>query len=153
MPRGRPPKPTRVKELTGNPGKRPLSRKEPKPTARVPKCPDWLDGEAKKKWKELVPELSRLKLLTIVDGDALATYCQAWAEFRQATEELRKESRYITLESGYVQSHPAVAQQRSAWATLKTFAALFGLDPSSRSKLSVGNTNDEKDELDEFLAS
>lgn len=37
--RGRPPKPTAIKELEGNPGKRPLNKNEPKPKQTAPKCP------------------------------------------------------------------------------------------------------------------
>ena len=37
--RGRRPKPTRLKVLTGNPGKRPLNENEPRPEAHVPDCP------------------------------------------------------------------------------------------------------------------
>ena len=37
--RGRRPNPTRLKLLTGNPGKRPLNPDEPKPQIAVPECP------------------------------------------------------------------------------------------------------------------
>ena len=39
--RGRKPKPTAVKQLEGNPGKRQLNANEPKPAARAPSCPKW----------------------------------------------------------------------------------------------------------------
>lgn len=102
-----------------------------------PKCPAWLDKAAKSRWRALVPELERLGLLTIIDGDALAAYCQAWAEFEIATRTLQAEGRTFRTESGYLAPHPAVAQQRSAWNAVKTFAALFGLDPADRSQLNV----------------
>ena len=134
--RGRKPKPTKLKLLTGNPGKRPLNVREPKPAAGIPPCPAWLDVEAKARWAILAPELATLGLLTMIDGDALAAYCQAWAEFRIATEVLQKEGRvFFWKKSGYRAPHPAVAQQRSAWQAIKAFAALFGLEPSSRSRL------------------
>jgi P27 family predicted phage terminase small subunit len=150
--------------LTGNPGKRPLNPREPQPAARRPRCPDWLAPEAKNKWKLLAPELARLGLLTVIDGDALAAYCTAWAELKAASETLAAEGRFVkvggtalhkadgTVEHvGYqLQPHPAVAQQRSALAQLKGFAALFGLDPSSRSKLQVAGQ--AQDDLAEFLA-
>lgn len=147
-----PPKPTRLKILQGNPGKRPLNRREPQPTQKLPKCPVWLAPAAKKKWKSLVPELGRIGLLTVVDGDALAAYCQAWAEFEWATRTLAREGRTVTIpKTGYVMPHPAVAQQRSAWKAVREFSALFGLDPSSRSRLEVPGENLERDELEEFL--
>ena len=39
---GRKPKPTAVKKLEGNPGKRKLNMKEPVPAKGMPTCPDWL---------------------------------------------------------------------------------------------------------------
>ncbi len=46
--RGRKPKPTAVKQLEGNPGKRQLNANEPKPAARAPSCPKWLEDDAKR---------------------------------------------------------------------------------------------------------
>jgi len=65
-------KPTAIKILEGNPGKRPLNLNEPKPLQIAPECPDWLLDEAKKEWKRLAPELERLGLLTILDMAAFA---------------------------------------------------------------------------------
>ena len=45
--RGRKPKPTALKVLEGNPGKRPLNENEPKPENKAPRCPSWLEQEAK----------------------------------------------------------------------------------------------------------
>lgn len=50
--RGRKPIPTAIKELEGNPGKRALNKKEPKPKRKAPKCPMWLDIEAKKRMEK-----------------------------------------------------------------------------------------------------
>ena len=50
---GRKPKPTAVKKLEGNPGKRKLNTKEPIPAKGMPACPDWLMPEAKKEWESL----------------------------------------------------------------------------------------------------
>ena len=91
MPEGRPPIPTALKIRAGNPGKRPLPTDEPQPMPGRPRCPEWLDPAAKAKWRALVPELERLGLLTRLDGDALAAYCQAWAEVREATRTLRRD--------------------------------------------------------------
>lgn len=163
MPRGRKPKPTVLKVLAGNPGKRPLNPSEPKPLAEAPRCPTWLDAEGKRKWKALVPELERLGLLTIVDGDTLAGYCQACAEFKFATEILKQEGRVCRVpvmgkEDGEVKviawrlsSHPAVHQQRSALALIRAFAALFGLDPSSRSRLSSPVSSEFDDPAEAFF--
>ena len=48
---GRKPKPTALKKLEGNPGKRKLNTKEPVPGKGMPDCPKWLLPEAKKELK------------------------------------------------------------------------------------------------------
>jgi P27 family predicted phage terminase small subunit len=109
---------------------------EPKPTAGAPSCPTWLDREAKAEWRRIVPELERLGLLTVVDRAALTCYCQAWSELNDATRVLKRAGRYQAVgEDGHLTPHPALAHQRAAWKAVKDFCALFGLDPSSRTRL------------------
>lgn len=55
--RGRKPKPTAVKVLEGNPGKRSLNTGEPKPEKKAPRCPSWLEEEAKEEWKRMAKQL------------------------------------------------------------------------------------------------
>ena len=64
---GRKPKPTAVKKLEGNPGKRKLNSKEPVPAKGIPACPDWLMPEAKKEWERLAELMNQMGVLTEVD--------------------------------------------------------------------------------------
>ena len=73
--RGRKPKPTAIKLLEGNPGKRTLNYAEPKPRVVLPRAPEHLSDEEKAKWKSTVKELYPLGLITAVDKDQLAMYC------------------------------------------------------------------------------
>ena len=57
--RGRKPKPTAVKVLEGNPGKRSLNTNEPKPVKKAPRCPAWLEDEAKKEWKRMAKQMEQ----------------------------------------------------------------------------------------------
>ena len=50
---GRKPKPTALKKLEGNPGKRKLNTKEPVPVKGMTDCPKWLLPEAKEEWNRL----------------------------------------------------------------------------------------------------
>ena len=77
--RGRKPKPTAIKELEGNPGKRQLNEYEPHPAAKAPTCPKWLDDDAKKEWRRLAKQMEQIGILTEVDMAAFAAYCQAYA--------------------------------------------------------------------------
>jgi P27 family predicted phage terminase small subunit len=150
--RGPAPKPTKLKVLHGNPGHRKLNKSEPQPRASAPSCPTWLSTEAKAEWRRIVPELEQLGLLTIIDRMALAALCQAWSEFHEATKILQEEGRTFTTDKGYVVQHPAVAMQRSAWSGVKTFCSLFGLDPSSRSRLQLPDKVKEPTAFELFLA-
>lgn len=146
--RGPRPTPTNVLKLHGS--RRAESRvPEIQPDPIAPACPPWLDLVAQEKWKELAPELERLGVLTSLDGDALAAYCQAWSEFRQATETLQEKGRYVQVGS-QPQPHPAVAQQRSAWGAMQKLGALFGLSPSARVGIPA-RVPKQVDELEAFL--
>ena len=65
--RGRKPKPTALKMLEGNPGGRPLNEAEPKPQKKAPRCPPWLEDEAKREWKRMAKVLEQMGLLTEMD--------------------------------------------------------------------------------------
>jgi P27 family predicted phage terminase small subunit len=150
--RGPRPTPTKILQVRGS-WRANGRASEPRPRIGKPKCPAWLDAAAKAKWRTLARELSAIGLLTVIDGDALAVYCQAWAEFQLATETLQREGRTIKAgDAGYRAPHPAVAQQRSAWKAIKEFAALFGLDPADRGRLTVPDPPEEPDALDELIA-
>ena len=76
--RGPAPKPTALKVLQGNPGKRPLNDKEPEyeKSDELLKPPPYLSTHAKKEWKRIAPMLLNNGLLTNVDISALGAYCQ-----------------------------------------------------------------------------
>jgi P27 family predicted phage terminase small subunit len=150
--RGRKPVPTKLKILRGNPGKRRISQNELKPKAERPECPQWLPAGAKAEWKRLLPLLMGPGLLTTLDRASLAALCLAWNEMREATLTIEKEGRFYGTESGYQTPHPAVAMQRSAWQAIKAFSALFGLDPSSRTRLKSNVEKPSEDPFAKFLA-
>ena len=64
---GRKPKPTAMKNLEGNPGKRKLNKDEPVPAKGMPGCPEWLMPEAKEEWYRLAELMNQMGVLTEVD--------------------------------------------------------------------------------------
>ena len=127
-------------------------RESVKPQTGSLRCPHWLDAEAKRMWAALLPELQRLGLMTVLDGNALAAYCQAYAEFKLATETLKREGRVFETGNGYKVAHPAVAQQTRAFQTMERFGNHFGLSPSSRASLNVpAYVDPQVDELTKFI--
>jgi P27 family predicted phage terminase small subunit len=129
--------PANILQLTGNPGHRKANKKEARPRPTPPPPPSWLTASGKAAWKRLLPELDRLGLLTLVDGDAFAAYCEAVSQFEWATKTLAAEGMTFTTDKGYVGQHPAVAMRHKAMQLLKLFAAEFGLTPSARARLEV----------------
>ena len=107
--RGRKPTPTAIKELEGNPGKRPLNDAEPKPERKAPPCPKWLEPEAKKEWRRLSKQLEQIGVLTEVDQAAFASYCQAYARWKEAEEFMTQHGTIVKTKSGYWQQVPQVS--------------------------------------------
>ena len=150
--RGRKPTPTAIKELEGNPGKRALNDKEPKPVKKAPACPKWLEDEAKKEWRRLAKQMEQLGILTQVDMAAFAGYCQAYARWKEAEEFITQHGSIVKTPSGYWQQVPQVSIAQTYLKIMNKFAEQFGLTPSSRSRIiasseSSGSTVDEMEEL------
>ena len=105
---GRKPKPTALKKLEGNPGKRKMNTKEPVPGKGMPDCPKWLLPEAKEEWKRLCQKLSEMGVLTEIDMAAFAAYCQSYARWKEAQQHIDEEGSTFETEKGYQQQTPWV---------------------------------------------
>ena len=151
--RGRKPKPTALKVLEGNPGKRPLNDHEPIPPKGELKCPSWLLPEAKKEWKRLASSLEAMGVLTMADLTAFAGYCQAYARWKEAEEFITQHGTIVKTPSGYWQQVPQVSIAQTYLKIMNKFAEQFGLTPSSRSRIiaSDGGPADAADEMENLL--
>jgi P27 family predicted phage terminase small subunit len=149
--RGRKPKPTALKVLEGNPGKRPLNKNEPQPERKAPRCPSWLEPEAKKEWKRMAKTLEAIGVLTQVDKAAFAGYCQAYARWREAEEFLSKHGTIFKTPSGYIQQVPQVAIARNYLQIMKDFCSEFGLTPAARTRIRVNTESVTPDDPMETL--
>ena len=148
--RGRKPKPTSVKILSGNPGKRALNHHEPKPIAAIPECPTELNPAARTEWDRLVKDLAPLKMLTSLDRAALATYCQAYALWSEAITAVHKFGVMVKSPSGYPMQSPYIAMANKQAEIMMRIASEFGFTPASRSRISV--PSDREPTLFDFAA-
>lgn len=141
--------PASLRLLTGrSPGRDSGGRKVPEVPAfkRVPpSAPDWLSAEARAEWDRVMPELSRLDLVKESDRAALAAYCEAWSVFREATETVQREGLTIEAKQGTL-AHPAVAIARNAGREVRSWAAHFGLTPSTEQALARSGGDDGGEE-------
>jgi len=152
------PKPTQLKALEGNRGKRPLPENEPNPYPMAPDCPEYLDEFSKEAWNRLSPMLEKLGLLTEADGDEFATLCQVIGRLKAIRLEINKPEVKILMLTYNVDSYgnekvsakinPLFVEERQLQGQLRQFASEFGLTPRGRVGLSVGKSKgDEGGEL------
>ena len=157
-------KPTALKRLEGNPGKRKLNDREPQPGPGRPEMPPGLSRIARQEWKQIVPRLEQMGVLTTVDGKALAAYCSTYAQWMQAEKNIAKYGLVTAIVdpdgTGLVvlKANPAVKIKSESLRLMRAFLSDFGLTPASRARLV---TNDDKgkyqapqqsDALERFLA-
>ena len=120
--RGRKPKPTALKLIAGNPGHRPLNKKEPKVAyvTGAAKPPKWVKGEAKREWDAQIEYLTKTnKILADNELSMLARYCYLHGEF--AKDAIAGRVMTAAME-----------------ARLEALAASLGIGPSARSRIKTG---------------
>jgi len=137
---GPPPKPTVLKALAGNPGKRPLNDREasfPVP-GRMLNAPDHLTAEAIEAWRTYGPMLLRVGLFTRADAAALEMLCQAYGRWKHAEREVEATGGEILLsEKGGMYYNPWRAVANRAWDQLYKMLAQFGMTPAERSRVAA----------------
>jgi P27 family predicted phage terminase small subunit len=140
--RGRRPKPTRIKLLTGNPGKRPLNDAEPRPEPSIPDCPAELSELARREWDRLAVELGPLRVVTNLDRAALAAHCSAYALWAEAMEAIQKFGAVIKSPSGFPVQSPYLAIANRQTEIMMRIASEFGFTPASRSRIAAPKNGD-----------
>jgi len=150
MTRGRKPKPTHLKVIEGNPGKRPLNENEPEPDKKGTTCPGWLDEDARTEWRRVYPQLRACRIMTSLDRAILADYCRAVSTMERAELNIQKYGDVIKTPSGYVQQAPHIGIYNKAADRMNRCCAELGMTPSSRSRISV--SQDDGDLLGKLMA-
>jgi P27 family predicted phage terminase small subunit len=143
MTRGRKPKPTHLRLVTGNPGKRALPKAEAKVVPALPSPPPHLSDEAKVEWGRISEDLFKVGLLSGIDRAALAAYCQAYGRWVQAEKSLAEMAKrdlltaglLIKTTNGNAIQNPLVGIANKAAADMVRYAAEFGMTPSARSRI------------------
>lgn len=124
MPRGRPPK------LLAHPNIAASS-----PVAGAPSCPKDLSAEAKRKWKSTVKLMTDAGLISRLDVDLLAMYCEAWARRQDAMRQLG--GVYVLDGDKGKYQNPILHVANKAMDQMIRVSKLLGLDSLTRKKLGV----------------
>jgi P27 family predicted phage terminase small subunit len=146
------PKPTPTNELHS--WRKNLRKDEPQ-AVDLPIKPSFIKGKAKKKWEELLGELTKLNVVGSIDSTTLARYCQLWEIYQDLIADIGKEG--FVVESINKKGDEYVAQNPKVNAFIKIAGLLarledcFGLSPAARAGLKVNGTTPEKSALDKLL--
>lgn len=155
--RGPLPKPTALKVIAGNPGKRALNLSDGvNPRVEIPTPPKHLVGAARKEWKRITPLLEELGLISGLDVAALALYCQSYGRLVELETAFNKRVDVQTsaglalpeavakvatgvTPSGYEQQSVIVQLIRSHREEVHRYLAHFGLSPAARARVTPSN--------------
>ena len=137
MIRGPKPKPTALRRMQGNPGKRGYNHAEPHPPEGVPDCPSHLNAAARAEWDRLAHVLHNMGVVTLADRAALAAYCQCYGRWVEAEEKLQITPMLLKTATGYVQQSPWLSIANKQLELMGRFMTELGLTPASRSRIAT----------------
>lgn len=156
--RGPLPKPTALKLIQGNPGKRSLNLADGvNPRIEIPSVPKHLSQAARKEWRRVTPLLEELGLVSGLDVAALALYCQSYGRLVELEHAFNKRVDLLqvdtgislheavlatstgTTPSGYQQQSVIVQLIRSHREEVNRYLQHFGLSPAARARVTPSN--------------
>lgn len=149
---GRKRKPTALKIVQGNAGKRALPKNEPAPEAlrEVPEPPYWMAETAAEVWQRVAPWLTETKIMAATDLHNLEAFCVAYQRWREAQDDIDNNGLVVTGAQGGPLKNPACTVANESLRQVATFGAALGLDPSSRARLKPGNSGEKTNPFEQL---
>lgn len=155
--RGPQPKPLAIRLAEGNVSRRPINMADGmNPPVEIPEPPGWLCREARREWERASIELHALGAIAKIDRAKFAIYCQAWGQLcqleiafavrqKEAVDAAKKSGRDPALAitdpffgktpTGFLRQGHMAREIGEMREQVHRYAASFGLDPSSRSRV------------------
>jgi P27 family predicted phage terminase small subunit len=160
--RGAKPIPFHLKVLRGNPSHRRLRPEvEPAQPETPPEPPEFLMPEGKAEWRRIISELHALRLVTALDVQLFAVYCQMFARWHAAETALRRMAENDTVTAGLLiktpdgpRRNPLLKVANDAGNAMLEFGSEFGLTAIARTRLAAGTEwrSDTNSKLEGLLA-
>jgi P27 family predicted phage terminase small subunit len=144
---GRKPIPDRIKLVKGTAKKHRMNADAPVPNAGIPAPPEWLSDRAIEIFSRLTVILGGMGVASPDDEAALAILasrmeeielCTAFIEDNGRTYERRDETGALIM----ARARPEVGMRSEAMRHAQSLLSEFGLTPSARSKVSVGQSTE-----------
>lgn len=131
---GRKSTPTVLKDLHGNPGRRPNSEHEPEGVGDLWSPPSWFDGEQREQWHYAIDHAPP-GLLTGTDREVLAIWCVACVEHAKAAQEVRKLGQVVKTKDGNAIQNPFLPIVNKQAIIMLKAGGEMGFSPSARASL------------------
>ncbi len=156
--RGRKPKPTRQKELAGNPGKRRLNKNEPKPKGVLMDPPADLPAQAVPYWRKALESCPPGQLALLDERAVYAWAVAAWAH-ADAAKKVAELGTVVKAKTdgAPAQQNPFLAVMNKQAQIMLRAAAELGFTPSSRTRVDAGGLppqgeepGKQRDDFDDF---
>lgn len=155
--------PTELKSVRGTEKPSRVRVDEPTPTAGLPTPPPYLTMQELEEYHRLGLIIqTHLNVTTLADGDSLALAACALVEYINARKDIEEKGRLIELPTITVREtkrvkttrttldymkNPMISTAENAWVRFRNALRSFGMDPQSRSSVSVVNGKEEKSEF------
>ena len=101
----------------------------------MPTKPAWLSPAASGEWDRVADNLVADGLISRVDADVLAIYCETFAEYLDVAATITREGRTSKSPSGRIVVNPAHRIYDKAAARLLRLSSKMGMTPLGRAKL------------------
>jgi P27 family predicted phage terminase small subunit len=136
---GRPPVPTVLKVVRGNPGHRKLNKNEPKPVGDLKEPPAHFDEELREVWNYAIENAPK-GLLKKIDSAVLETWVTSHVLHRKAIAQVRLHGMLVKPPKSDipVQSPWLPIVNKQAFIMLRAVDHL-GFSPASRTRIAIGD--------------
>jgi P27 family predicted phage terminase small subunit len=134
-----PKKPTVIRKLEGNPGKRRMT--EDLAAIGYPEPPAHLTAEQLDRWQDIVAALP-VELLSRADNQVLARMAVAWATFIQTCTLINQAGLLTRGQNNEPVRNPLIAVRKLAVAEMEVCGNALGLSPLARTRLTAPNKED-----------
>ena len=145
--RGPKPKPTKLKLLEGNAGRRPLNNLEPE-FSGFATPPDYVEKDpvALAEWARRAPELKDLGLLADQYRTEFADYCINHSICLALLKKIDVQDPELAIAKGYMKAYFTASKNR------QNLAAKFGFTPSDSTRIKTSKKDKEASGAARFLA-
>lgn len=99
--------------------------------------PEHLDETAKEFWREAVPILAQVGLVSTVDKAALELAATQYARAKQAARVVKEQGHLARGSTGQLVEHPSLRTEREAATVFLRFAEHYALTPVARTRLGL----------------